>query len=376
MRIGIMLQSLHHLGGIGTYTQQVVKHLVSIDKKNEYILLYPTFGKARQSFGQYRDYPNVTEVLSSSAVPHGHYWDHMVVPSAAKKYGVEILFNPFQSIPFRGQFKKIPVIHNSEWFTMPDVFWMLERYTGRLRIKAIMKTADLVISVSQKVAEDLMRATGLPGAKFRVIYNGASEAFRPIADASVLDAMKQKFGLPDEFVLFVGGIYPQKNFTGVLKAFHAISHRIPHHLVVAGNTRWKSGHDLEWIARLGIEKRVQLLGWVSHDDLAAIYNLATCFVIPSFHESCSVALLEAISCGCPVIASQTGGNPEIVADAALLIDPYDPLDLQQALFEALSNPDLRRDLARKGLERAKEFTWERCATETLKVFDECHAAGA
>jgi glycosyltransferase involved in cell wall biosynthesis len=370
MKIGVMLQSLHHSGGIGTYTRHIVKNLLALDKKNEYILIYPSFrtNQAKKSFGLYSNYENCTEVLSPASIPH--YWDHVVVPRIAKKHGVDLLFNPYESIPLRGNFRKIFVLHNSERFIMPEVFWFSERYTGRLRMKALMRAADCIISVSHKVAEELVQATGLPESKFRVVHNAAGEEFQPVRDVATLERIREKYRLPNDFVLFVGRIYPQKNFAGLLEAFKHTIDRIPHQLVVAGDTHPKLKHGLDLIEKLNLRDRVQSVGWVGHDDLPALYSLATCFIIPSFHESCSVALLEALSCGCPVIASNAGGNPEVVGEAALLVDPANTIEIKDAMLKVLSDADLRQRLAQAGLARAQEFSWAKSAAQTLKVFYE------
>jgi glycosyltransferase involved in cell wall biosynthesis len=370
MRVAIMLQSLHHRGGIGTYTQQIVRHLLALDRRNEYVLIYPPFGQARTSFDAFAAYDNVTRVLSDSLVPHGYYWDHVVVPRVARRHGIDLVFNPFVSIPLVGSFRRVFVMHGSEWFLMPEVFWWLERWIGRRRVHAFMRVADVVISVSQKVANDLISATGLPEAKFRVVHNAPDDTFRPVTDERVLADVRRRYGLPDAFMLFVGGIYPQKNFGGLLRAFRQVAPSIPHRLVVAGNMRWKSEGDLALIRTLGLQDRVQLLGWVEPVDLPALYSLAGCFVLPSFHESCSVALLEAMACGCPVIASRTGGNPEVVRDAAVLIDPGDPAQLTDAIRAVLGDEERRSDLRRRGQARAKDFSWETSARQTLDIFRE------
>jgi glycosyltransferase involved in cell wall biosynthesis len=370
MRIAITLQSWHHLGGIGIYTQQIVPHLIEMDKQNEYFLVYPSFGQAHQSFGQFSGYANVTEILSTSFVPHGIYWDQLVVPRVMQKYGIDLLFNPLQSVPLRGRFRKVLTLHNSEWFIMPEVFGTVEKLNGKALLKPIMRAADLIISVSHKVAEDLEQATNLPKEKLRVIHNGWEKKFRRITDVAILHAAKKKYTLPDDFLLFVGGIYPQKNFNGLVKAFSQIARDIPHQLVVAGNPRWKSEDDINVVKQLGIDDKVQFLGWVNRDDLVALYSLATCFVIPSFHESCSLALLEALSCGCPVIASNTGGNPEVVGEAALSIDPHDLTALQEAIRKMVSSPELRQQLSQQGLDRVQDWTWEKSAAETLRVLHE------
>jgi glycosyltransferase involved in cell wall biosynthesis len=370
MRIAIMLQSIRHLGGIGVYTQHIVDEMLALDRKREYVLLYPSFGQSHKELGRYHAYENVTEVLSKSLVPHGYYWDHMVVPRVARRYGIDLLFNPFNSISLVGNFKKIFVIHGTEWFIMPEVFWWSARLTGRWRMTAMMKAADIIISVSHNVADEIVKATGLPKEKFRVIHNAPGENFRPIPDEAQRAFIKEKYRLPDDFFLFVGGIYPTKNFGRLVQAFRLVARDIPHTLVVAGHMRWKSAQDMRLIDDLGLADRVQILGWVSQEDLPALYNLATCFVIPSLHESCSVALLEALACGCPVIASRVGGNPEVADDAALFVNPRNITEIKDAILQVAGDADLRHQLARKALARAQHFSWKKSALETLHIFDE------
>lgn len=370
MRIGMTLQSFLHAGGIGIYTREIVKHLLELDKTNEYVFFYPSFGQSHRSLGQFKHFPNVTEVLSRSLVPHGHYWDHLVVPREAKKYGIDILFNPYQSVPLRGDFKKVLILHNSEWFVMPEVFWLTERLTGALRMKAVMRAADRIISVSNAVTQDCVWATGICASKFKTIYHGVGDEFKRITDETKLRSIKDKYHLPDKFILFVGGIYPQKNFGGLIQAFSFVAREAPHQLVVAGTARWKCKDDLELINEKGLENRVQLLGWVNPEDLPALYTLADCFVYPSFYEGFGLCLIEANACGCPVVAAFTGALPEVAQDAAVLIDPKNIVEMKEAILKVLSDAALRQDLVEKGLKRAKDFTWDRCASETLRIFHE------
>ncbi len=370
MRIAIGLRSINYLGGIATYTRQIVDHMLDLDAGHEYVLLYPAFDNAREVHGRYADRPGVTEVLSGSRIPIGHYWDHVVVAREAKRHGIDVFFNPFLSVPIPGRMKKVFVMHGCEWYTMPEVFWLAERLWGRARMTAVLRAADRVISVSHAVADEVVRATGLPEDRFRVVHNAANAEFVPMEDAARLEEVRKKYDLPEDFILFVGGIYPQKNFSRLLSALDEIRGRIPHHLVVAGMMRWKTKDDEEHMRALGIEDRVRLLGWVDHDDLAVLYNLATCFIIPSFFESCSVALLESIACGCPVIASSTGGNPEVLGDAALYVDPYSVDSIRDAILRLVTDRELQASLRAAGLERSKRFGWEKAARETLAVLEE------
>lgn len=373
MRIGIGLRSINYLGGIATYTQQIVDHLLRIGGDHEYVLLYPAFDNAREIHGRYAGREGVTEVLSESAIPIGHYWDHVVVPREARRYGLDVYFNPFLSVPLLGRMngtKTVFVLHGCEWYTMPEVFWPTERLFGRARMTAIVKASDLVISVSRAVAREVVKATGFPEEKFRIVHNAANAGFTPIDDPERLRAVREKYDLPAEFMLFVGGLYPQKNFSRLLTALDAVRDRIPHHLVAAGDMRWRTRPDIERMRELGLEDRVHLIGWVEHEDLAALYNLATGFVLPSFFESCSVALLEAIATGCPVIAASTGGNPEVTGDAAVYVDPYDVDDIAGALLRVGTDAGLRATLRAAGLERSKAFGWEKAARQTLAVIEE------
>jgi glycosyltransferase involved in cell wall biosynthesis len=374
MRIGIMLRCLEYRGGIATYTQQLIRHMVERDRANEYVLFYPWFERARRRAGAFAHLEHVSEVVTRSPVPLVHYWDQVTVPQAARKHGVDVLFNPFISIPVLGQFRKVFVMHNCEWYNMPEVFPPIERMWGRPRMDACMRAADRIISVSGRVADELIARTGIPAGKFRVIHNAPAAGFRPVQDAAALRAARERLGLPEQFLLFVGGIYPQKNFSAVLRAFAAVKDDIPHDLVVAGMMRWKTGPEERLLRELDLGTRIRMLGWTSQDDLVALYNLATCFVIPSYFESCSVALLEAMACGCPVIASDAGGNPEVVAGAALLHHPDDTAGLTAAIRRIVSEPALRQSLSTRGVERSHAFGWEKTARETLGVIEELRPA--
>jgi glycosyltransferase involved in cell wall biosynthesis len=370
MRIAITLQSLHHQGGIGIYTREIVKHLIAMDTNNEYILLYPSFGQSHKSLGQFQNHDNVTELLSKSLVPHGNYWDHFVVPRVVKKYGIDVFFNPYQSVPLIGNFKKILVMQNSEWFTMPEVFWLSERLTGRLRVAAIMKAADRIISISNMIKEECIQATGLPESKFRTIHYGIGEEFKPITDETIRSSIKEKYHLPDKFILFVGGIYPQKNFGGLVRAFSLMTQDIPHQLVIAGSPRWKYQNDLKLIEESKLENRVQFLGWVDYEDLPAIYSLTDCFVYPSFHEGFGLCLVEAMACGCPLVAASSGAIPEVAGGAAIMVDPKSDFAIKEAIVKVIFDTDVRQQFVQKGLARAENFSWKKCATETLRLFYE------
>jgi glycosyltransferase involved in cell wall biosynthesis len=372
VRIAILLQSFNEtMGGIGIYTQEIVRSLLRIDSTNEYILIYPGFGIAQTRRGQFRRYKNAIEIETEfSRVPLETYWDQVVVPKVAKEYAADVVFNPHLSVPIRGRFGKVMVMHNVEYHTVPKVY-DLRMYSWWFMLeKAILPAADRVISLSKVMTEDFGKHVKYPIAQVRTIYHGVSEKFRVVTDSGRLAHSREEYELPERFLLFVGHLYPQKNFGTLAQAFARLKDKIPHRLVIAGRPRFKAQGDLNLLKALGVNDRVDFLHYVPNDDLPMLYNLADCFVYPSLYESFGLAQLEAMACGCPVIGANAGAIPEVTGGAAMLFDPHSPEELSQAILRLTSEPELRRDLVGRGLTRVRGFTWERAARSTLDVFRE------
>jgi glycosyltransferase involved in cell wall biosynthesis len=265
------------------------------------------------------------------------------------------------------------VMHNVEYHTIPKVYdWKM--YTRWFLLeKVILPAADRVISISQVMTRDFGATVKYPIQKVRTIYHGVNERFRIVNDADKLREAREEYCLPDDFILFVGHLYPQKNFSVLARAFARIAHEMPHHLVIAGRPRWKYQQDLELIEKLGLGDRIHFLHIVPNQDLPAIYNQAACLVYPSLYESFGLVQLEAMACGCPVLGANSGAIPEITDGAALLFDPHDDEELARHLVSIVNDKDLRRSYIQKGMARAREFTWEKSARETLQLLQEVAA---
>ena len=326
MRIAILLQSLDETwGGIGVYTREIVTALLQVDTKNEYILIYPRFGIGRTRRGQFRRYKNAIEIeTEESRVPFGTYWDQVVVPGVAARYNVDVLFNPFLSVPVRGRFGKVMIMHNVEYHVVPKVYDLAMYSWWFMLEKFILRSADRVISISNVMTEDFRKHVNYPISQVRTIYHGVNKKFQVVTDEARLAYARDEYELPERFILFVGHLYPQKNFSVLARAFAQLRDQIPHRLLVAGRPRWKADADLKLIQELGIGDRVDLLQFVPNDDLPLLYNLADCFVYPSLYESFGLAQLEAMACGCPVIGANSGAIPEITGGTAMLFDPRQP----------------------------------------------------
>lgn len=235
-----------------------------------------------------------------------------------------------------------------------------------------LKTADRIIAVSNSTKRDLINYFNIPEEKIKVILEAADEKFK-LLNKEEINEVKQKYNLNFPFILYVGTLEARKNIPTLIKAFYKIKKKnIEHKLVIAGKKGWKYKEIFETIDKLDLQNDVVFTGYVSDEDLPALYNAADLFVYPSIYEGFGLPPLEAMACGTPVITSNTSSLPEVVGDAGIMVDPCDVDGLTQTMCDVLTNDGLREDMIKKGLERAKMFTWEKCARETLKVYEEVY----
>ena len=218
--------------------------------------------------------------------------------------------------------------------------------------------------ITRKVSFDIVKIRGLEFTKLLVKDFDAIE--KGIDRTAFLEKIRQKHNLPKAFLLGVGTLSPRKNFSRFIQAFDQLAPEYPDtHLVIVGNKGWNFDDILEE----GNREKVHLIGYVDAAELVALYNLAKIFVFPSLYEGFGIPPLEAMSCGCPVVTSNISSLPEVVGDAALLIDPYSTEEIAGAIGTLLANSELNQDLSRKGLRQATKFSWEKSAKKLLEVFE-------
>jgi glycosyltransferase involved in cell wall biosynthesis len=365
MRIGIMLRHYEqHEGGVKHYTKTLLPLLFSLGAGHQFILIYQN----PKLLGTYAGYPNVEEVVAR--IPGALLWDQIAVPWVIRNKKLDIIFNPKFTIPFFTRPKKVFVLHGSEWFAIPKHFkWIDQVYFGML-VPLYCRYADAFIAVANAVKKDAVLYVKADPKKIFTIYNAIDpNRFYFIDDVDRLQAVRAKYKLPERFILWVGQIESRKNIKRLVRAFSEISKDFPHRLVIAGEQRWSTKGELAEVKDLGLEDRVQILGWVSHDDLPAIYRLADLFAFPSLYEGFGIPLVEAMACGCPILTATTCAPPEVVDGAGYLVDPYDVEAIARGLRTILLDTNLRQKMVVRGLERAKDFSWEKCARQVLAVLE-------
>lgn len=223
------------------------------------------------------------------------------------------------------------------------------------------RRTNKIIAVSESTKNDLINLYQIKPEKIKVIYSGIGKQFQPAK-------VKNQYGLPEKFILYFGTIEPRKNLIGLIKAFQMIKKKNPDlKLVLAGSKGWLY-EDIFKTAKG--DKDIIFTGFIKEEDKPALYNLASVFVYPSFFEGFGFPPLEAMACGTPTIVSNNSSLPEVVGEAALMVDSYNLDELAWLMNEVLNDLKLREELKQRGLAQAKRFSWERTARETMKVLTE------
>jgi glycosyltransferase involved in cell wall biosynthesis len=372
MRIGFMLRPYDEKGGIGVYTRNLIAQLLEIDQDNEYFFYY----KNPALLGTHGHRPNVTERY----IPGGNkiLWDQIAIPRAARRDNVDLIFHTKFTAPLFARAKRIMVVHGADWF-LPDYSGVYNTLDV-LYIKTVMPlyfgACAHVLSVSNYSTEGFVQA--MPRFKDRITttYFGPNAAFGPIDDRETLEKVRRRYNLPQKFILTVVRYDPgtrntRKNGGNMLRAFAHLKRALgtDHKFVMVGKDCERYGEDYK-IDELGIAEDVMFPGLVDQKDLPAFYNLASLYLYPTIIEAFPIPITEAMTCGTPIVTSHGTGLEELAGDAALRVDPLDPEEIAGAIHRVLTDPSLAAELSGRGLERSKMFSWERCARQTLSIFEE------
>lgn len=360
-----------HQGGVRVYTRRLLEAMFGLERRHEFVLLY----RSPALLGTYAGVPGVEEV----ALPAGSVltWDQFAVPSAVRRLGLDLLFNPKYSIPLRAGCPAVWVCHGLDWYVMPWASRRVDRLSHRFLVPRYAARAAAIIAVSEITRRHVMEYLRVPPERVATVYSGVDDVFRRPVDAAVADTVRRKYALPPRYLLYAGAIYPPKNFTRLVRAYARVGPERGLPLVVAGGeNRFLSERELREPEALGIERWVHRPGWVPQEDLAAVYAMAEALLLPSLFESCGLPVLEAMAAGCPVVTADRYGTKELAEHAAVLVDPESVDGIAEGIRRVLDDAPLRAQLIAAGRERSRDFTWGRCAAETLRVLEASVRAGA
>lgn len=244
--------------------------------------------------------------------------------------------------------------------------WQLQRFS--------LLQANTIITDSNASKDDIKKYTGIVDTKIKVIYLGVGEEFKLIRSAIILDKVRKKYNLPQEFILHVGDVNYNKNISNLIQAFGLVSKKFPSlHLLLIGNGFVNPSNQLtevfSTINTLRLNDKIHRISHIVTSDLVAIYNLASLYSQVSFAEGFGLPVLEAMACGTATVVSNVSSLPEVVGSAALLVDPYNIESIADGILTLLNDKSARDKVINNGLERIKLFNWGKCAQETIIVYE-------
>jgi glycosyltransferase involved in cell wall biosynthesis len=383
MRIGINALFLQKpTTGMGQHLLHLLEGLDSLEEKDQqYTLLAPRFRRAYtvrapQLSNRFREVEVVSALARLGENVEQVWWEQAGIVLAGIREKVDLLHCPYWSNPVWSPWPTVVTVHDVIQFVLPEYAW---RKISRLYfglVSAGARRADAVITVSECSKRDIEKLLGLPPERIHVIGNAVDASLFPVRDPWLLASVRERYAIGPRFVLYFGGFDLRKNVPRLIEAYARLPERLrrEYQLVIAGRYQ-HLGHPLYpdprvTVQRLGLEGNVVFTGQIREQDKGPLYSAATLFAFPSLYEGFGMTPLEAMACGTPVVTSNRSALPEVVGDAGVLVDPYDTDAIAQALEEMLENTAQREELSRRGLERARRFTWPQVAEQTVRVYKE------
>lgn len=377
MKIGIEGQRLFRIKkhGMDMVALELIKNLQKIDQENEYfIFIKPDEDKSclesTQNF----------HIIELDGGPYPS-WEQFALPRAAKKYGCDILHCTSNTAPVNTDIPLVVTLHDIIYLESISIFkkggtWYQKfgNMYRRFVVPRVVNKSKKIITVSHFEKNRIREFFGFPESDQRLvaIYNGVGDHFHAVDDANELKRVKEMYHLPDRFAFFLGNTDPKKNTKGVLKAFsdYLKEGNEPLTLVMLDYEKAALDTLLNEIGDKNLIQHIHLTGYVKNTDLPYIYSQAAVFLYPSLRESFGIPMLEAMKCGTPVITSNTSSMPEVSGNAAMIIDPFKPEEIKNAMIQVLTDINLREELIKKGFIQSEKFSWMTMAKEVLNLYKE------
>jgi glycosyltransferase involved in cell wall biosynthesis len=364
MQIGVDARLIHHQpAGISRYTSHLLRAMAKADATDHFTIFQHR--RHRAPLIEQSNFRRAT--LFSPVHTRLEQW---LLPIELARFPLAMLHSPDFIPPLHTTLPTVITVHDLAFLHWPH-FLTKDSAAYYSQIDRAVKHASHIIVPSESTKQDLIAQLGVPQSNVTVIYEAADERFVPLPLEETRAQITQKYGLPASFVLFVGTIEPRKNVDGLLRAFHHLCTKYSvagTGLVIAGGRGWLYDQVLALVHELGLERSAYFLGRVPDHDLHRLYVAARCHVHAAHYEGFGLPPLEAMACGTPTIVSNVSSLPEVVGDAALLVNPGNWEEIAVAIHRLLNDETLHAELSEKGLQRASCFSWDLAACRTLEVY--------
>ncbi len=401
MKIGINCQTILNPGhgeraGVGHYTYYLVKNLLKIDKKNEYVLFFDELispsavekiiGKNKKAKAKFFPFHR-----------HKHYlpfaYTHILFSAFVEKEKLDVYHAPANILPLNYKGKSVVTVHDLAIYAHPEWFpqnFIKRQVSKKLLVPQSIKKADKVIAVSKSTKKDIIKLFKTKPSKIEVIYEGVETEGIPdvskvvcgTKDVRCREELFNRYNIKNDYVLFLGTIEPRKNLVPVIEAFGEVIKNNKnlakkYQFVIAGARGWKFVKVFKAIEKVNKEllelypergSFIKYVGYVEHADKISLIGNAKCFVFPSLYEGFGLPVLEAMSLGTPVITSKISSLPEVAGKAAVLINPHNRKSIAKELEKILKSSPTRKKMSAAGKKQAVKFNWKNVARETLQVY--------
>jgi glycosyltransferase involved in cell wall biosynthesis len=365
MRIAIDARKLHDFG-IGTYIRNLLRHLARIDQTSEYVLLTAEadLGIA-ESLG-----PNFRTVLESS--PNYSVREQIHIPWVLHREQPDVFHAPHYVLPPAVRCRSVVTIHDCIHLMFPQYLPNRAAYAyARGSMWNAARKADRILTVSEASKRDILHFFNVRPEKIDVVYNAIDERFWNLPSDEEIARVRERYQLAHRFVLYVGNIKPHKNLVRLIEAFDGLRRLGGFDdvkLLIIGDEISKLPALRRAVHSHKLHKEVRFLGYLNDETLAILYRLASVFVFPSLYEGFGLPPLEAMASGTPVVTSNVSSLPEVAGDAAILVDPVSVESIVDGMRRVLSDPVLAQELRKRGLVRARAFSWERSVAHTHDIY--------
>ena len=372
-------RAFHNQTGLGNYSRTLIKGLATYYPEHEYYLFNP---KPSHNYPK-ADFPNVHEVLPQGLLNRklSSLWRSNWVKKDLHRMGIQLYHGLSHEIPVGIEPTGIPsvvTIHDLIFERYPEQFSKIDVQVYRRKFRYACNHSNRIIAISQQTKSDIMQLYGIAEDKIDICYQSCHPAFGAVVDSKEKEAVRQRYGLPPEFFLYVGSIIERKNLLNICKAVQSLTGKIDIPLVVIGGGREYKQTVQEYIKGAGLETRVIFLtdsesvkrdaAFQRPETFAAIYQMAVAMIYPSFFEGFGIPVLEALWSHLPVITSNVSCLPETGGDAAYYVSPDRPEEIAEGMRRIYGDAALREEMKRKGWDYAQNFTLEKCTRPVMDVY--------
>jgi glycosyltransferase involved in cell wall biosynthesis len=366
VRIGIDARKRHDFG-IGTYIRNLLRELAKLDRQTDYVV-FCNPGDVEETRALGDNFRAVPERSGPYSIT-----EQLSIPLAVKRERLDLFHSPHYVLPALTPSRTVVTIHDCIHLMFPEY---LNNRLGYAYARAALWTAahksDRIFTVSEQSKRDILKFFKVPPDKIVVTPNAIDDRFNVEPSEEHVMQTRERYQLSHSYLLYVGNIKPHKNLERLIEAFHQVrgEGRSELELLIIGSEISQMQALRRAVHKYQLHRYVRFLGFVPDKTLAVLYRLASVFVFPSLYEGFGLPPLEAMASGTPVVTSNVSSLPEVVGDAAVLVDPYSAEAIAEGILTVLRSTHLRDDLRRRGLERAHEYSWNRSVRRVREIYAE------